>query len=105
MTKGNWLWTMELFGKFLLCWFVLETFLYYWSGRFFVELGGILSFYRMGWYGWALHHIIMVAVAGLGILFIGQLLPQGRWTGVCLALLYCGLGSCVNLFWHVLPHR
>ena len=39
---------MDRFGKFLLCWFVLETILYYWSGRFLVELEGISSFYLMG---------------------------------------------------------
>ena len=105
MTKGNWLWTMELFGKFLLCWFVLETFLYYWSGCFFVELEGILSFYRIGSYRWSLHHIIMVAVAGLAILFIGPLLLKGRWTGFCLAMLYWALGNIVNPFWYVFPHR
>jgi hypothetical protein len=33
MIKGNWLRIIDLFGKFLLCWFFLETVLYYWSGR------------------------------------------------------------------------
>ena len=61
--------------------------------------------YRVGSYGWALHHIIMVAVAGLAILFIGPLLLKGRWTGFCLAMLYWALGNIVNPFWYVFPHR
>jgi hypothetical protein len=98
MTTDNRLWIMDRFGKFLLCWFVLETILYYWSGRFLVELEGISSFYLMGSYLWALHHGIMVPVAGLAILFMGPLLLKGRWTGICLAILYWALGNIVNPF-------
>lgn len=90
MTNNKWLRITDRFGRVLLCWFALETFLYYWSGRFLIELEGILSFYRMGSYGWALHHIIMVPVAGLAILFMTPLMLRGQWVGFFLALLYWG---------------
>jgi hypothetical protein len=105
MTTNSWVQIRDWFGKFLLCWFVLETVLYYWSGRFLIELEGISSFYRRGSYLWALHHSIMVPVAGLAILFMGPLLLKGRLTGFCLALVYWPLGNVVNPFWYIFPHR
>jgi len=95
---------MDRFGKFFLAWFALETLLYYWSGRFLVELEGIFSFYRMGSNGWALHHAIMVPVAGLAILFMAPLMLRGQWVGFFLGLLYWGLGNTVNPFWYLFPH-
>ena len=103
MTKGNCLRALDLFGKFLLGWFVLETLLYYWSGHFLTELDDVSYLYEIGSYGWAFHDVIMIAVSGLTIVIMGPLLLEGKWTGICLAIIYWALGNTVNPFWYVFP--
>ncbi len=106
MTKKNCFRALDLFGKFLLGWFVLETLLYYWSGRFFTELDDVSYLYEIGSYGLAFHHLIIIAVSGLTIVIMGPFLLEGKWAGIFLAILYLALGNTVNPFWYVFPaHR
>lgn len=105
MTKGNCLRALNLFGKFLLGWFVLETLLYYWSGHFFTELDDVLYFFRIGSYGEGLGFIIMIAVSGLAIVVMGPFLLEGKWVGIFLAILYMALGNTINPFWYVFPSQ
>ncbi len=103
MTKGHCLRALSLFGKFLLGWFVLETLLYYWSGRFFIDLDDVSYLFRIESYGEALHLIIIIVVSGLTIVIMGPFLLEGKWAGIFLAILYWALGNTINPFWYVFP--
>ncbi len=105
MTKGHCLRALNLFGKFLLGWFVLETFLYYWSGRFFIDLDDVSYLFRIASYGEALYLIIIIAVSGLTIAIMGPFLLEGKWAGIFLTILYWALGNTVNPFWYVFPRQ
>ncbi len=96
MTKRHCFWALDLFGKFLLSWFALETFLYYWSGRFFTELDDVSYFYEIGSYGEALRLMIMIAVSGLTLVIMGPFLLEGKWAGIFLAILYLAIGNTMN---------
>ena len=105
MIKGNWLRSLDYFGKFLLCWFVLETILYYGSGRFFIELDDAFYLYRIESYGEALHLMIMIVVSGVTIVIMGPFLLEGKWAGIFLAILYWAMGNTINPFGYVFPSQ
>ncbi len=103
MSKGHCLRALNLFGKLLLGWFVLETILYYWSGRFFIDLDDVSYLFRIESYGEALHIIIIIVFSGLTIVIMGPFLLEGKWAGIVLAMLYWALGNTINPFWYVFP--
>ena len=104
MTRAIFLKSLDYFGKFLLCWFVLETILYYVSGRFFIELEDV--FYLFGTDTLeALHLTLMIAASGLIIVLMGPFLMEGKWVGIVLAVLYWALSNRTNPFWYIFPDR
>ena len=103
MIKGNWVKSLDYIGKFLLCWFVLETILYYGSGRFFIELEDCFYLFRIQSIGEALHLLLMIAVSGLIIVIMGPFLLEGRWVGIILAILYWFMGNTINPLLYIIP--
>ena len=103
MIKGNWLKSLDYFGKFLLCWFVLETILYYGSGRFFTELEDCFYLFRNQSTVEALHLLLMIAVSGLIIVIMGPFLLEGKWAGIILAILYWFMGNTINPLSYIIP--
>ena len=103
MTKLHLLKAGDAFGKLLICWFGLATFMYFWSGRFFTEIESIPMFIRGGSYWWALHHMVRILVAGFGIVLMVPLLLKGHWMGLVIFLLYWAFGNFMNPLWYFFP--
>ena len=104
MTRVIWLRSLNYFGKFLLCWFVLETILYYVSGDFFIDLDDVSYLFNTDTLE-ALHVTLIMAVSCLIIVIMGPFLMEGKWVGIVLAVLYWALGNRINPFWYVFPAR
>jgi hypothetical protein len=97
--------TLDIFGKFLLGWFVFSTLLYFWSGGFFTELENIPMSVSTGSYWWAIHGIILVFSAGFAVFLLIPLLLRGYWSGLFIAILYWLFGNYVNPFWYMFPQE
>lgn len=104
MTRGILPKSLDYFGKFLLCWFVLETILYYVSGNFFIDLDDVSYLFSVDTLD-ALHVTLIIAVSGLLIVVAGPLLLEGKWAGIVLAVLYWAMGNRINPFWYIFPAR
>ena len=96
---------LDIFGKFLLCWFGFSTLIYFWSGRFFTELENIPMSIRSGSYWWAIHDVIGVFFGAFAIFVMVPLLLRGSWLGFFVALLYWGIGYILNPFWYLFPQE
>ena len=96
---------VDIFGKFLLCWFGFSTLIYFWSGRFFTELESILMSIRSGSVGWSLHAIAGVFGGAVAVFLMIPFLLRGHWFGLFIALLYWVIGYTLNPFWYLFPQE
>jgi len=79
---------LDIFGKFLLCWFGFSTLIYFWSGRFFTKLESIPMSIRNGSFWWTVHAIIGVFGGAVAVFVMVPFLFRGHWFGLFIAFLY-----------------
>jgi hypothetical protein len=96
---------VDVFGKFLLCWFGFSTLIYFWSGRLFTELESIPMSVRSGSYWWAVHAIFGVFGGAVAIFVMVPFLLRGHWLGLLIAFLYWVIGYVLNPFWYLFPQE
>ena len=96
---------LDIFGKFLLCWFGFSTLIYFWSGRFFTELENIPMSIRSGSIGGPSTMSSVCFSVLFAIFVMVRLLLRGSWLGFFVALLYWGIGYILNPFWYLFPQE
>lgn len=94
---------VDIFGKFLFCWFAFSTLIYFWSGRFLTELESILMSVRSGSFWWAAHTVVGVFGGAVAIFVMVPFLLKGHWLGLLIAVLYWVIGYVLNPFWYLFP--
>ena len=92
---------IDIIGKLLLAWFIFETFLYFYTGRFLQQLSMVSDTFQSGF--WGIYNLIQIPVASIGVFTLIYLIYRGHISGLIIGVLYWIMGYITNPFWIILP--
>ncbi len=95
--------TIDVLGRLLFAWYVIETARYFWTGRFGIEVRHLEWSYAAPLMPWAVVASLRIAVAAAGVFVLIPLLWRGAWGGLAAGLLYWGLGYTTNPLHFLIP--
>ena len=95
--------TIDVLGRFLLGWYLIETARYFWIGRFGVEVGQLKKQFEAPLTPWTVIAPLQIAVAAVGVFVVIPLLWRGAWAGLAAGLLYWAWGYATNPLHFVIP--
>ncbi|MCP3930770.1 MAG: hypothetical protein GY705_16910 [Bacteroidetes bacterium] len=94
--------TIDILGKSLLAWFVLQTFLYFYTGRFSEEING-LKYFGSTHILMDIYALIQIPFASVGVFVLIPLILKGYKSGLILGVLYWLMGYLINPLWYAFP--
>jgi hypothetical protein len=102
MSKKIFITIYDLFAKLLLAWFVFQSFMYFYTGRFLEEIESLKHFGR---YSILLdiYSLIQIPVAAIGAVVLIPLILKGYKSGLVVGILYWIMGYIMNPLWYAFP--
>ena len=88
--------TTDVLGRVLLGWYLIGAARYFWTGRFWVELGQLHHMFEAPMTMWTVLAPLQLCVAAVGVFVVIPLLWRGTWSGLIAGLLYWSWGYPTN---------
>jgi hypothetical protein len=102
MKKRHFIFAFDIVSKLLLAWFVFQTLLYFYTGRFSVQIGHLKHFGSESIL-MDIYTLIQIPVSGVGAIILIPLILKGHKSGLFLGILYWIMGYIINPLWYVFP--
>lgn len=94
---------IDVLGRCLLGWYLIQTARYFWIGRFGVEVGELKRTFEAPLTPWTVIAPLQIAVAAVGVFVLVPLIWRGAWAGLAAGLLYWAWGYATNPLYFVIP--